>query len=155
MDLSETKNKYVGIKYVEAMPMNAERAKEKGYKVNGSEDGYEVVYDDGYKSWCPKDVFERNNTLLTKNCLAYTAGMMVSKDYKERFIAEYQQTKIRYEKLKAVCNKIELTEQTGKDYAGFKNDVPVELLKEQQAYMGMYLDVLEKRAIIENFDLQF
>ena len=30
-----------------------------------------------------------------------TVDGMLSTDYKERFVAEYQQTKIRYEKLKA------------------------------------------------------
>ena len=31
---------------------------------------------------------------------------MQSADYKERFIAEYEQTKIRYEKLKNFCNNL-------------------------------------------------
>ena len=36
-----------------------------------------------------------------------TVDGMLSTDYKERFVAEYQQTKIRYEKLKAFCNCVE------------------------------------------------
>ena len=36
-----------------------------------------------------------------------TIEMMNSKDYKERFIAEYQQTKIRYDKLDAMTVKYE------------------------------------------------
>ena len=31
---------------------------------------------------------------------------MTSTDYRERFKAEYRQTKIRYEKLKDFCNRI-------------------------------------------------
>lgn len=50
---------YIGTKEVKAQPMTAEEAIEKGYKVNNhTGDGYEVEYQDGYKSWSPKDVFE-------------------------------------------------------------------------------------------------
>ncbi len=77
-----------------------------------------------------------------------TADLMKSEDYKERFIAEYSQVKIRYEKLKAFCNKIEVAEMTGTEQP--KHDCPLALLREQQKWMGMYLSVLEKRAIIED-----
>lgn len=51
---------YIGIKFVDAVPMTADVAEKNGYKVSGNkDDGYEVTYDDGYKSWCPKDVFEK------------------------------------------------------------------------------------------------
>lgn len=54
--------KYIGIKFVDAVPMTADVAKDKGYRVNDSTgDGYEVTFDDGYKSWCPKNVFEKLN----------------------------------------------------------------------------------------------
>lgn len=79
-----------------------------------------------------------------------TIGLMKSADYKERFIAEYAQLKIRYEKLKDFCNKIEVAEMMGTEPP--KHDCPLELLREQQKYMGMYLSVLEKRAIIEHIE---
>ena len=40
--------------------------------------------------------------------LKQTTDLMLSQDYKERFIAEYWQTKIRYEKLKHFNNIIEV-----------------------------------------------
>lgn len=40
--------------------------------------------------------------------LKETVELMNSVDYKDRFIAEYHQVKIRYEKLKNFCNKIEV-----------------------------------------------
>lgn len=85
------------------------------------------------------------------NNLSETVEKMQSEDYKERFIAEYQQTKIRYEKLKNFCNKIEVAEMT--DTEPPKHDCPLMLLREQQMHMGLYLSVLEKRAIIEQIDL--
>lgn len=83
--------------------------------------------------------------------LKETVELMNSEDYKERFVAEYHQVEIRYEKLKNFCNKIEVEEMLGKEVT--KHDCPLELLREQQKYMGLYLSVLEKRALIENIVL--
>ena len=50
---------YIGTKEVKARPMTSKEAIEKGYKVNNhTGDGYEVEYQDGNKSWSPKEVFE-------------------------------------------------------------------------------------------------
>lgn len=89
---------------------------------------------------------EKNNMELKE-----TVELMNSVDYKDRFIAEYHQVKIRYEKLKNFCNKIEVETMLGKEVT--KHDCPLELLREQQKYMGLYLSVLEKRALIENVEL--
>ena len=82
---------------------------------------------------------------------------MLSPDYKERFKAEYQQTKIRYEKLKAFCNRIEAAMRTcpgdTKRVAMPEHDCPLELLRDQQRAMGEYLHCLEIRAVIEGIDL--
>ena len=84
--------------------------------------------------------------------LRETIDLMCSSNYKERFIAEYRQTKIRYEKLKNFCNKIEVETMLGKEVT--KHDCPLQLLREQQKYMGLYLSILEKRALIENIKLE-
>lgn len=76
-----------------------------------------------------------------------TIEMMQSADYKERFKAEYVQTKIRYDKLHRMLIKAD---------AGtleFTPTCPLDLLKEQKAYMGNYLRCLEIRAEIEKVDL--
>ena len=83
-----------------------------------------------------------------------TVNGMLSPDYNERFKAEYQQTKIRYEKLKNLNNKIEGRYHTGEDYLNFEPETPAELLKDQQRIMGEYLHILEVRAIIEEIDLK-
>lgn len=87
-----------------------------------------------------------------------TVEGMLSADYKERFKAEYQQTKIRYEKLKAFCNRIEAAMRP---YHGDtkrvqmpEHDCPLDLLIDQQRAMGEYLHCLEIRAVIEGIDLQ-
>ena len=83
--------------------------------------------------------------------LSDTVGMMNDIDYKERFKAEYYQTKIRYEKLKAFNNRIEAAKLMNE--AEPEHDCPIELLKQQQSAMGEYLHILEVRAIIEEIEL--
>lgn len=82
-----------------------------------------------------------------------TCERMRSTDYKERFLAEYLQTKIRYEKLKNLNNKYLATKESGKDYLGFKPSCSLELLARQQRFMGEYLACLEQRAVIEGIEL--
>lgn len=89
--------------------------------------------------------------------LKHTVSAMTSLDYKDRFIAEYQQTKIRYEKLKSFNTRIaaaRATAKSGKAVEMPRHDCPDRLLLEQQAIMGKYLHILEVRAVIENIDLQ-
>lgn len=80
-----------------------------------------------------------------------TYEKMCSSDYKERFLAEYLQTKIRYEKLKRFCNKVDVAEMTHKEEP--KHDCPLHLLRAQQKAMGEYLGTLELRAEIEGVEL--
>lgn len=76
-----------------------------------------------------------------------TKELMLNDYYKNRFIAEYVQTKIRYERLHKIIIKIE----AGK--SSFNNSCNLELLKKQAQAMGNYLYCLEIRAEIENIDL--
>ncbi len=80
-----------------------------------------------------------------------TISLMNSEYYKDRFVAEYIQTKIRYEKLKTFNQRIEVAQLTGTEEP--KHDCPLQLLKEQQAIMGNYLHTLELRAKIEHINL--
>lgn len=81
------------------------------------------------------------------NAFLATAGLMLSKDYKERFKAEYHQTKIRYDKLKKMCTYYEA------GTLDFEPTCSLELLKEQLEAMGKYLHCLEVRAEIEGVTL--
>lgn len=79
--------------------------------------------------------------------LKNTIDMMNSADYKERFKAEYWQTKIRYDKLHAMIIKYEAKT------LNFSPTCSIELLKEQKGAMGKYLYCMEVRAEIEGVDL--
>lgn len=86
------------------------------------------------------------------NTLEDTIHYMRSNDYKERFIAEYWQTKIRYKKLKSYINKIEAS-QMSMNVQEPPHDCPTQLLIEQRKAMGQYLHCLEIRAVIEGIEL--
>jgi len=76
-----------------------------------------------------------------------TIDLMNSEDFKERFKAEYYQTKTRYDKLHKMLIKYE---------AGTLNFEPkcsLELLTEQAKHMGLYLKCLEIRAEIESIEI--
>ena len=76
-----------------------------------------------------------------------TISLMLSDGYKDRFKAEYYQTKIRYNKI----NKMIVKHEAGK--LDFELDNSIELLKNQETIMGKYLYTLEIRALIEGIDL--
>ena len=82
--------KYLGVKLIEAEPMNKYEyhmniKKEDCFEDN--EDGYKVVYPDGYVSWSPKDVFEKAYMKVTPNpCLK--SNVSVSQEMVENFIKE-------------------------------------------------------------------
>ena len=140
--------KYIGIKFVTAEPMSANVAKEKGYRVeNNNGEGYEVTYEDGYKSWCPKHVFDKANAEVKNEELANTARLMVSADYRERFVAEYVQAKNRYNGLLGMIEKWDANNLP------FVPTCPRETYNFQLRAMKDYMDILVVRAKIEGMEL--
>ncbi len=76
-----------------------------------------------------------------------TIELMTSDNFKDRFKAEYYQTKIRYDKLHIMVVKME---------AGtleFEPTCTINFFKDQLAAMGKYLYMLEVRAQIEGVEL--
>ena len=76
-----------------------------------------------------------------------TVALMESSDYKDRFKGEYWQTKIRYDKLHKMVVKYEA------NTLDFTPNTPLDILKKQLSYMGMYLYTLELRAQLEGVEL--
>ena len=79
--------------------------------------------------------------------LAETVNFMVSKDYKERFVAEYQQLVIRYKGLKAMLEKWD------KNELNFTPTCPRSTYNMQIKAMTDYIAVLEARAVMEDIKL--
>lgn len=76
-----------------------------------------------------------------------TIELMQSEDYKDRFKAEYYQTKIRYDKLHSIIVKYEA------GTLDFNLNCPILTLTNQASFMGQYLKTLEIRAEIEGIEL--
>lgn len=83
----------------------------------------------------------------TKVTLADTTDLMNSEDYKERFIAEYYQLKIRYDSLNTMIVKIKA------GTLDFTPKCPVNTLEDQLYYMNDYMKILRIRAEIEGINL--
>ncbi len=86
-----------------------------------------------------------------------TCELMNSADYKDRFLAEYYQLKIRLDKLRRFNAKIEAANLTSR-YDSKKADMPEHdcpeaFLREQEKIMEKYLHILEMRAHIEGIEL--
>jgi hypothetical protein len=84
-------NKYLGVKLIEAEPMTRyewmnEKYKDQPQPDCENEQGYKVVYPDGYVSWSPKGVFEKaymcvggNNTIEERNVNDFVKSYDVKK----------------------------------------------------------------------------
>lgn len=116
--------KYIGKKEVKAIPMTANEAAQKGYKVGNheNEDGYEVEYNDGYKSWSPKQVFDDS--------------YRVADTFLDRLKIENEELSWRIIKLNDFINS--------EAFANLGSDDRT-LLEEQRGIMYSYKRVLEER----------
>ena len=77
--------KAIGIKMIELTAMTAAEALAKGYNVNdksGDAPGYEVTYNDGYKSWSPKEIADAAYFILDEK----NDGSKILKEDVEKFI---------------------------------------------------------------------
>jgi hypothetical protein len=79
--------------------------------------------------------------------LKETKDLMCSSEYKDRFVAEYLQLKIRRNGLANMLMKYKEGTLT------FTPKCSYELLYEQLVHMESYLGVLEQRAVIEDIPL--
>lgn len=74
-------NKYIELKIVEAESMNlGEYNKFKGWQIPDDEDpnteGYLVVCSDEYKTWCPKEQFEKNNRTVENMSFSHALELL-------------------------------------------------------------------------------
>ena len=88
-----------------------------------------------------------NKPMNTIILLEDTTSMMVSKDYKERFKAEYYQLVTRYRGLKAMLDKWD------NNTLEFEPTCPRSTYNMQIKAMTDYIAVLEARAVMEDIVL--
>lgn len=88
--------------------------------------------------------------------LSQTCEMMCSKDYRERFKAEFYQLKVRTEKLENFLAKIKAQYHYANNCIE-ENNIQHEcdefILEEQLVMMKKYLFIMKQRAVIENINV--
>ena len=121
---------YEGKKQVRAIPMSKHEFLEtvKNYTIDKSEEencpGFLVVYEDGYTSWSPEDVFLK----AYKPCETPLSRMEI----------EYEELNEKFLKLTAFLAKEDKALIVGGEYR-------INYMEEQREHMGKYLRVLKKR----------
>ena len=134
---------FITTKIVNVNSMQALQAELAGYRTNNipSETaGYEVTYEDGYKSWCPKDVFDKNAVEL-KDLSLFTAECKdTMPDFLKRMFEEHNELRNRLSKLLEFLNS---------DKFITLNKKQQEDLHKQYIFMLGYLNVLRERIIYE------
>lgn len=143
---------YIGADQVLAEYMTrGDYNKYRGWKVpvdeNPADEGYLVKHSEGYISWIAKDEFEKIYNAVGIRPLNDTMLLMVSTDYKDRFIAEYIQLETRIKGLETMLNNWD------KELLTFIPSCPRSTYNLQLEYMKKYLAVLEARAKIEDIKL--
>ena len=123
--------KYIGKKSIMASPMSksdAERVLNRELSdAKGGEEGYLVEYEDGYRSWSPKETFE--------------AAYKIAETHLDRLLIESEELKQRTSKLRAFI----LSEE---GYHKLDNETR-NLLLRQHIVMYEYLLLLIKRIQLE------
>ena len=147
-------DKYINIKVVEAEEMYRREAVKQdiislppNFGINDVDNdyGYHFIDEYGVDHWLIANKFEAKYKPL--NPLLETAIQMNSNDYRERFIAEYKQLALRYKALANMCIKWDNSE------LDFIPTCPREMYDDQLVVMKQYMNILEKRAEIENINL--
>ena len=67
---------YISCKLIQAEP-----------SIKDGVEGYSILYRDGYKSWCPKEQFEKANLQIDKN-EKLASGVILNKRLKQMFKLE-------------------------------------------------------------------
>ena len=98
---------YTTIKQVAITEMSSVEAMAKGYRVNEDSieiEGYEITYADGYKSWCPKEVFLENAIISAPEYSYSVEHCEDYPDYVKRMQEEYNEVRERLIKLTKFIN---------------------------------------------------
>ena len=136
--------KYLGVKLIEAEScwgLNNKCVDPNSEHCGQEVKGYKVVYEDGYTSWSPKDVFEKAYRKIKKFDFEYLASRC-SEEYQVRVCEEARELDYKISKLNSFITN------PAAPFVTLKEDEQTRL-KQQLMAMQYYLTILIER--IENF----
>ena len=128
----------IKVSRIQAKEMFALEAQENGYRVNGCPHhapGFEVTYEDGYKSWCPCSIISRN-AISSSDKYFIPERQSDMPEYLIRMHDEFDELKDKFTKLQ---DFIKTEEYNNLD------TIKQHYLKLQYTFMEGYLSVLSHR----------
>ena len=130
--------KYLGVKLIDAEPERKYLPAPNDDTLEVANEGYKVVYEDGYTSWSPEEVFEKAYRKI-KDVLDIDLSGKNLKDYQLRVVEEVSELNDKVLKLEAFITGPAMleTEEANR-------------MKQQLLAMKYYLTILVER--IENFN---
>ena len=137
------KKTFITTKIVDAIPMQALQAELNNFRTNdvpSETAGYKVTYEDGYESWCPKEVFDKHSIEL-KSLKSF--GVICHNnypDYIKRMFNEQFELEDKINKIQEFTDSNEYFELS---------TVQKDLLIKQYKCMQGYINVLRERIIYE------
>lgn len=137
------KQTFITTKVVDAVPMQALQAELNNFRTNdvpSETAGYKVTYEDGYESWCPKNVFDKNAVELRDLDYFNHKCQDNYPDYIKRMFNEESELKDKIYKMLDFINSGEFNEL---------DDHKQKMLIKQYNFMLGYLNILRERIIYE------
>ena len=132
----------IKVSRIQAKEMFASEAKENDYRVNGLPNhtpGFEVTYEDGYKSWCPYNVLSHN--AIPSSDKYFIPGIESNMpEYLYRMHDEFDELKDKFTKLQDFIKTDEF-----KQFDACRQNY----IKLQYTFMEGYLSVLSHRIFDE------
>ena len=136
--------KYLGVKLIEAEPcygLNNKCVDQMAEHCGEEKDGYKIVYEDGYTSWSPKDVFEKAyREIKTMDDLPKLINEVIP-EHQERVLDEMFE-------LNKKITKLDFFIENSEVFKNLDEDEQVRLIQQARA-MEYYFSVLIER--IKNF----
>ena len=134
--------RFVTTTIVDATLMQALQAELKGYRTNdvpSETAGYELIYENGHKSWCPKDVLDENAVEIPDISFSIPESQDNYPDYINRMITEEYELMDKLNKIFDFSN----TEEFDK-----LDEYRQNLLRKQNMFMLGYIEVYLIQVII-------
>lgn len=135
---------YIGVKLVEAEPQSLDQhvgAKNPNdlSKLAGTvdQDGYKVVYEDGYISWSPKDVFEKVYKEIVVEIPEISSKL---EPYQERVIVEARELNEKIEKLDEFIENNSIFKSLSEE----NQILYIQQVRSMQYYFGILIERIKK-----------
>lgn len=133
--------KYLGVKLIEAEPAikgwNSFENGEKNFSAEMLEEGYKVVYEDGYTSWSPKEVFEKAYMKIQATLPVISKELL---PHQERVVIETKELDDKITKL----DEFIMNNPIFKNLSEEDQNLMIQQVRSMQYYFGILVERINK-----------